>query len=211
MWDHLDTQQRKVVDVVAEHADLTGASSVSVVDYGGAVLSCFTRATRAIEHQHSGVEQGWPDTIAFAVAMAMQAMVGTPIDDGLHRVIDWVCSYEARLAGTELASNARRVMQQKLCLQLREIFGNPFAMPHFGSAAWFPQGNALPAWLQRIGEVPRALARDIQVTQGFHRLPILADALEDDGITHAGLLEHLRSDAIHQRGCWALDAVLGLN
>lgn len=46
------------------------------------------------------------------------------------------------------------------------------------------------------------------------RLAILADCLEDadgdDGHhVHPVVLRHLRTEAVHVRGCWALDLVLG--
>jgi hypothetical protein len=40
-------------------------------------------------------------------------------------------------------------------------------------------------------------------------LAILADALEDAGCSERELLDHLRSDGFHVRGCWALDLLLG--
>ena len=43
----------------------------------------------------------------------------------------------------------------------------------------------------------------------FDRLPVLADALEDGGCAHEGLLAHLRSAGRHQPGCHVLDVVFG--
>ena len=42
------------------------------------------------------------------------------------------------------------------------------------------------------------------------RLAVLADALEEAGCTDADLLRHLRTPAVHVRGCWALDLLLDL-
>jgi len=53
------------------------------------------------------------------------------------------------------------------------------------------------------------LATSIYEQRAFHRLPLLADALEDAGCTDAELLGHLRGPGPHVRGCWALDLVLG--
>ncbi len=41
------------------------------------------------------------------------------------------------------------------------------------------------------------------------RLLVLADALLDAGADDAALLQHLRGEGPHWRGCWAVDAVLG--
>jgi hypothetical protein len=81
---------------------------------------------------------------------------------------------------------------------IREIFGNPFRPPAVD-----------PAWLRwNDGTVPR-LARVIYDERSFETLPVLADALEDAGCTDVALLQHCRSGAVHVRGCWAVDAILG--
>ena len=41
------------------------------------------------------------------------------------------------------------------------------------------------------------------------RLAVLADALEEAGVSEGGLLDHLRGPDPHVRGCFALDLVLG--
>jgi hypothetical protein len=87
--------------------------------------------------------------------------------------------------------------QQTLLLQadlLRELFGNPFRTPSI-EADW------------RTSSV-LGIARSVEEDQGFDRLPILADALEEAGCTSADLLAHCRSEGDHVRGCWALDRVL---
>ena len=53
------------------------------------------------------------------------------------------------------------------------------------------------------------LVRRIYDDKAFDRLPILADALQDAGCENADILNHLRSDEPHVKGCWALDLVLG--
>jgi hypothetical protein len=43
-----------------------------------------------------------------------------------------------------------------------------------------------------------------------HRLAVLADALEEAGVTDPHLLGHLRQPAaVHVRGCWCVDLLLG--
>jgi hypothetical protein len=84
-----------------------------------------------------------------------------------------------------------------LCRLLRDLF-TPFAAP-----------RVEPAWrVANDGAVPK-LARVIYDERVFERMPILADALEEAGCDHAGLLGHCRSGEGHVRGCWALDAILG--
>jgi hypothetical protein len=77
---------------------------------------------------------------------------------------------------------------------LREVFGNPF------------RSTAVdPRWLT---STVVALARGAYEDRAFERLPILADALEEAGCDHQGLLEHCRSPGPHVRGCWVVDLVL---
>ena len=54
-----------------------------------------------------------------------------------------------------------------------------------------------------------AIAQGIYDDRAFDRLPILADALQDAGCENDDILNHLRCDGPHVKGCWALDLVLG--
>jgi hypothetical protein len=54
-----------------------------------------------------------------------------------------------------------------------------------------------------------ALARQIDESQDFSAMPILADALQDAGCDSAEILDHCRGDGQHVRGCWVVDLVLG--
>ena len=55
----------------------------------------------------------------------------------------------------------------------------------------------------------RRIAWGIYEQRAFGRLPILHDALLDAGCDDEALLEHLRGEGPHVRGCWALDTLLG--
>jgi hypothetical protein len=78
---------------------------------------------------------------------------------------------------------------------VRDIFGNPFRPVTLD-----------PRWLT---STVTALARGIYDDRAFHRLPILADALQDAGCDHADILTHCRSDGPHVRGCWVVDLLFG--
>ena len=82
---------------------------------------------------------------------------------------------------------------------LRDIVGNPFRTPSI-HAACVDARNGLV----------RTMAREIYQRGSFQDLPILADALEDAGCDDAELLTHCRSQGEHVRGCWIVDAILGL-
>lgn len=78
---------------------------------------------------------------------------------------------------------------------LRDLFGNPWARPTFD-----------PTW--RTPTV-LGLAQRVYEERSFAELPQLADALVEAGCDSKPILEHLLSPGPHQKGCFALDAVLG--
>jgi len=65
-----------------------------------------------------------------------------------------------------------------------------------------------PAWRTwNDGTVPK-LALTVYDDRRFDLLPILADALEESGCDHAGILAHCRGSGRHVRGCWVVDLIL---
>jgi hypothetical protein len=80
----------------------------------------------------------------------------------------------------------------------REIFGNPFRPVVID-----------PSWLAWNHGALVKMAQAIYDERAFHRLPVLADALEDAGCTTYYLLEHCRQRGFHARGCWVVDLLLG--
>jgi hypothetical protein len=80
---------------------------------------------------------------------------------------------------------------------MRELHGPLIVRPGFD-----------PDWRN---ETTEGLARAVYEQKAFDRLPILADALEDAGCTDPEILGHCRADgAIHAKGCWVVDLVIGL-
>ncbi|AMV27454.1 hypothetical protein VT84_23845 [Gemmata sp. SH-PL17] len=78
---------------------------------------------------------------------------------------------------------------------LRDIFGNPFRPVTFSSV-----------WRTSTAV---ALAGQMYESRDFGAMPILADALQDAGCDSADVLNHCREAAVHVRGCWVVDLVLG--
>lgn len=78
---------------------------------------------------------------------------------------------------------------------LRDIFGNPLHPVSFS-----------PEWRT---ESVVALARGIYEERAWDRMTVLADALEDAGCSDEAVLAHCREPALHVRGCWMIDSVLG--
>lgn len=64
-----------------------------------------------------------------------------------------------------------------------------------------------PAWASWEYHTVRRMAQAIDHTRDFDQMPILGDALEDAGCTHAAILEHCRATAVHVRGCWLLEGL----
>jgi hypothetical protein len=66
-----------------------------------------------------------------------------------------------------------------------------------------------PTWLAWNDGMAEKLARGINEERAFHRLPILADALEEAGCDEESVLVHCRGSGPHIRGCWVVDLLLG--
>ena len=66
-----------------------------------------------------------------------------------------------------------------------------------------------PAWLAWNDAAVYHIAVGIYDELAFDRLPLLADALESAGCGNTDILNHLRSDGPHLRGCWPVDLILG--
>jgi hypothetical protein len=79
---------------------------------------------------------------------------------------------------------------------VRDLVGNPFRPVAFN-----------PRW--RTSDVV-GLARSIYDDRAFERMPLLADALMDAGCGDEQVVRHCREPGPHVRGCWVVDAILGL-
>ena len=66
-----------------------------------------------------------------------------------------------------------------------------------------------PAGILVMGSGALALARQMYDSRDFAPMPVLADALQDAGCEHVGVLAHCRGDGPHVRGCWVVDLLLG--
>jgi hypothetical protein len=67
--------------------------------------------------------------------------------------------------------------------------------------------RTFPSWRT---DTAVALARQMYESRDFSAMPILADALQDAGCDDEHTLNHCRAaDAVHVRGCWVVDLVLG--
>jgi hypothetical protein len=79
---------------------------------------------------------------------------------------------------------------------LREVLGNPFKPIEIVYEEW------------RTPQVVR-YANRLYIDNKLDGLLALSDMIEEEGCSDKEILDHLRLDKKHVRGCWALDVVLG--
>jgi hypothetical protein len=124
---------------------------------------------------------------------------GGPIDDSDPRVIALraVCG----LLHLDMALSLPGVLRDPFPYRrlLHEVFGNPFQPV-----------TIAPEWLAWNHGLVRQMAEGIYEDRRFDECPILADALAEAGCEVPALVDHLRDSGEHVRGCWVLDAILGL-
>lgn len=58
-------------------------------------------------------------------------------------------------------------------------------------------------------DLTTSLAMEFYRTGDFSGMPVLADALEEAGCQTDDVLRHCREHALHARGCWVVDEILG--
>jgi hypothetical protein len=93
----------------------------------------------------------------------------------------------------------------RLCDLVRDVFGNPYHAPRVAR-------SLPPRPCNTITRLAQAAYDERALPTGALdpvRLAVLADALEEAGVTDTILLAHLRGPGVHVRGCFAVDAVLG--
>jgi hypothetical protein len=87
-----------------------------------------------------------------------------------------------------------------MCRLLREVFG---PLP-------FRPISIDPTWLTWHGGLLVSMAQRMYEGRDFGDMPVLADALEEAGCTDPDILSHCREEgAVHVRGCWVIDILVG--
>jgi len=109
------------------------------------------------------------------------------LDPTLHAVYHALLEAEGRRS--ERRNTAWETEELAQCQLAREIIQPPFVTLF------------APSW--RTSTV-LALAREIDQTGAFDRLPTLADALEQAGCADPEILGHCRVPGGHARGCWVV-------
>lgn len=115
-------------------------------------------------------------------------------------------SLEGGTSACPAAVAARTAESAAQAALLRDIFG---PLP-IGSIPLLP---SVRAWNDGfIKKLATAIYEERTLPAGTLdgvRLGVLADALEDAGVTDPAVLAHLREHGLHVRGCWVVDMLLG--
>lgn len=173
-----DPRITTALDVAERHAD--GAATQADLE---AVLRGAALAQRAQRRK----------ALLFAYAAVMDAC--GPGGLGAAEKAAWAAAAaDSRATYGERLRRTRPDLYASLAALLRDVLGNPFR-PVAVDQSWLT-----PAVVR--------LAQSIYDGRAFDRLPILADALEEAGCTHAEVLGHCRQPGTHARGCWVIDGLL---
>jgi hypothetical protein len=202
-----DADSRRAVEVAERYAD----GRASRADLQAARRSAEAAEQRAMDQvlQVTGGSTLWAGQLPPDVVNAHQARgtaaaaVATVVAGDLARAAESAALHccLAAVAGQERWDDPRPVrfaVEAMQCALLRDLF-NPFQSP----------SPFDPTVLAHDGGAARRLAESIYQERRFEDLPVLADLLEEAGLTDAALLDHLRGPGPHGLGCHALDAVLG--
>jgi hypothetical protein len=184
IWDRFpDPCNRSLVATVEDHPD---------GNYDDPELNDALIASSAREWEFGGEPAFWVAKNlgrGFYKVTAAQSAVGVAVQ-------------VAVLAGGE---HERQAEMEKQAALLRDVFGNPFhPLP--------PINLSLLTWNGGLIRTLAQAAYDDRLLPSGEldpaRLGVLADALTDAGFTDAELLEHLRGEGPHLRGCYGVDLLL---
>lgn len=150
--------------------------------------------SRMVNHMRSyeSVSSG-EDVIRQHVHGACTWLFGPPLAAAFavsHRITQAAAASRAAEMAPEALTAAAEEEDRLQADLLRHVVGNPFRS--------FPQLPALPAAVVQLATSLEA---------GSPVAFALRDALPEAG--HAEVAEHFASDAVHPRGCWALDLIRG--
>jgi hypothetical protein len=202
IWNQLNADQRAIVMTVERSLDHQATDE----EYRQAVDRALLMVNLTLIQEQSTTTRR-PEV---AAANAIHALVARPEDDGLRRTMEWVLACALRSGEYGQSLPCRQRFQAEFCRLFREIVGNPY-LPRQILPAWLPMHAVQPGiLLTRVNDVTRTIALGAREELVYHRMAVLADAVEEAGTNDLDLLLHLRDpEVVHSRGCWALDLILG--
>jgi hypothetical protein len=185
-----DRRSREIVEVVEKYVD--GAADEEETSLllkrfddaywrGELMAGAHYEAVRCVAQKGSGA--------SLQAAVEAEDAAGSAAAREVDDTEEWS---PAKTAAWKEAEDAERDAQLRL---LRDIMGNPFR-PIVMQSGWL------------TSEVVK-LASSIYQQCAFDKMPELANALEGAGCSDEEVLRHCRDQAIHARGCWVVDGILG--
>jgi hypothetical protein len=192
LWPLLtDARSRSAVETAERYAD----GRASRTELATASRQAWAAAEAAEER--SGRAGSVPSQAAEALAWAaVQATFAQVTEPHVWEAAEEAKVAEAAMLGLPAGSLRQRRSQ---CALFRDLLGNPFR-----------PATAEPEWLQGQGRRVVKLAQAIYDQRRFDAMSLLSAALQDAGCDNQDLLSHCRPQERHARGCWLLDALLGL-
>ena len=117
--------------------------------------------------------------------------------------------YAARNAASEAQSAVRQAAgNQQAAEDAERAVQADLLRCVFGPDPRNPPPAISPAALAGNAGAVRSMASAIYGGRCFDRLAVLADALEEVGVTEPAILDHCRGPGPHARGCFVLDLIL---
>jgi hypothetical protein len=183
--DHLlvDHGSREAVEVAERYAD--GAATDDELD----------------------VAQGWAEEVWKQERYGWEDL--TDAEMGAAVAAYWSAEADALAAARGASKSAEGVRSPKATSAADRVGQCRLLRCLFGPLPSRPRPPVESAWLKWNGGTVLRLAGAIYDGRRFEGMPVLADALEDAGVTDAGLLGHLRGPGPHVRGCWVVDWLTG--
>ncbi len=189
---HLPTDERSQLALAISERFADGLATPTELD------EAYERANVVIEDMWNASNNSWDvETTAFAARDACWVegqdgvVYATSISQSLVR-------FARLLTPLTTRKTAQKVERRTQCRILRDLFGPRLFRPVALDPTWGTWEN---------GTIVK-LAKVIYDERAFGHLPILTDALEEAGCTNADILDHLRGQGPHVRGCWPLDLLL---
>lgn len=124
--------------------------------------------------------------------------VHLPLQGQADRAVQAVVIEDAREAALQALRHSQNLVGSDQCDILRDIFRNPFQVRLVSNLHELTEQN----------EHVRHAAHAIYADRAYDRLAGLADLLVGAGCNDLPLIDHMRSEGPHVRGCWALDCML---
>jgi hypothetical protein len=206
-------RQRAAVELAERFAD--GSAGAKELRAAGKIVARLCKPLERTWRRRwaaGPTEEGWQALADLSAARAVEAALGQEPSPDMPNLLAQARAARAAARAAEALREERlggpappppaepgRLEALEVTDLVRCLFGNPFrpVTPSPDWSAWNRGTVAKVAWA-------------IYDERRFRDLPVLGDALEEAGCDSADVLAHCRAGVEHVRGCWVLDALLGL-